>query len=180
MPAFKLERDVFFVGFMGAGKTSVARRVARMCALVSVDVDAYLERRAGKTVKDIFAQSGEAGFRALESEVLKALAEGEPRLVSCGGGIVARPENRELLRAEGFVVYLKVSVDEALRRIGDTASRPLLKDIGNARKIQEERERLYEEVADIGIDTTGKQVAGIACEVKAALLKEGVLWQPQK
>ena len=68
-----LARPVFFVGFMGAGKTSVARRLARSCRVASVDMDTYIERREGKRVKDIFAESGEAGFRAIETEVLREL-----------------------------------------------------------------------------------------------------------
>lgn len=173
--AFKLVKPVFFVGFMGAGKTSVARRVARMCSIASIDMDTYLERRVGKEVKDIFAKSGERTFRALESEVLKDLAEGEPHLISCGGGIVLQPENREILKARGYVVYLKVSADKALERIGDTSTRPLLKDIANARRIHEERAARYEEVSDISIDTEGKGIVEVAREVKEALLKEGIL-----
>ena len=105
----ELARPVFFVGFMGAGKTSVARRLARTCGVASVDMDTYLERREGKRVKEIFAQAGEDGFRAIETDVLRELAGKEPLLVSCGGGVVKRDENRAILRDAGFVVYLKVT-----------------------------------------------------------------------
>ena len=107
----ELARPVFFVGFMGAGKTSVARRLARTCGVASVDMDTYLERREGKRVKEIFAQAGEDGFRAIETDVLRELAGKEPLLVSCGGGVVKRDENRAILRDAGFVVYLKVTAD---------------------------------------------------------------------
>ncbi len=109
----ELARPVFFVGFMGAGKTSVARRLARTCGVASVDMDTYLERREGKRVKEIFAQMGEDGFRAIETDVLRELAGKEPLLVSCGGGVVERDENRAILRDAGFVVYLQVTADEA-------------------------------------------------------------------
>ena len=87
-------------------------------------MDTYLERREGKRVKEIFAQAGEDGFRAIETDVLRELAGKEPLLVSCGGGVVKRDENRAILRDAGFVVYLQVTADEAKSRISDTSTRP--------------------------------------------------------
>ncbi len=90
----ELTRPVFFVGFMGAGKTSVARRLARTCGVASVDMDTYIERREGKKVKEIFAEGGEEGFRAIETDVLRELgAKPDPLLISCGGGVVVTPAN---------------------------------------------------------------------------------------
>ena len=155
----ELARPVFFVGFMGAGKTSVARRLARSCSVASVDMDTYLERREGKRVKEIFAESGEEGFRAVETDVLAELAAKEPLLLAEGG----------------FVVYLRVTADEAASRISDTSSRPLFQDLEAARARCEERLPLYEAVADVTVDTAGKGVAAIAREVQRLLEKEGIL-----
>ena len=177
---YELKRPVFFVGFMGAGKTSVARRLARQCHVVSVDMDTYLERREGKKVKAIFAESGEEGFRALETDVLGELAAKEPLLVSCGGGVVTREENRAILERAGFVVHLKVSADEAAGRISDTSTRPLFQNLDAARERCEERGPLYERVADATVDTAGKSVPAIAREVQNVLVKEGVLCQQRK
>ncbi|MEG0070683.1 MAG: shikimate kinase [Raoultibacter sp.] len=177
---FHLTRRVFFVGFMGAGKTSVARRVARDCALSAVDMDTYLERSRDCKVKTLFDRVGEEGFRDIEHEVLLEMTELDPLLISCGGGVIKRAENRQLLRDCGFVIYLNVSADEASGRIRNIATRPLFKDIDNARKTNAEREPLYEEVADATINTAGKSVARIAHEARRILLRKGVLCQQPK
>lgn len=173
----ELARPVFFVGFMGAGKTSVARKLARICGVASVDMDTYLERREGRRVKEIFADLGEEGFRAIETDVLRELTQKEPLLVSCGGGVVLSPENRALLRHGGFVIYLKVTADEAASRISDKSTRPLFNDLDTARTTIEGRLPLYDEVADTVIDTAGKSVGVIAREVCGVLEREGILWQ---
>ncbi len=179
-PPYELAKPVFFVGFMGAGKTSVSRRLARMCRISSIDLDTYLERREGKKIRDIFAETGEEAFRDIESTVLRELMAADPQLVSCGGGIVKRLENRSLLKRGGFVVYLKVSADEAQTRISDLSTRPLFNDLDAARAMAAERLPLYEEVADAVVDTAGKSVGRIAGEVKDLLRKEGILWQLQE
>lgn len=175
----ELTRPVFFVGFMGAGKTSVSRRLARLCGIASIDMDSYIERREGRRIRDIFAEDGEGHFRDLETQVLREVTQGDPVLVSCGGGVVLRPENRAILREGGFVVFLKVQADEAKSRISDPSTRPLLGDAEAARKTNAERLPLYEEVADATVDTSGKGVTALAYKVKSILEKEGILW-PRK
>ncbi len=177
---YELKKPVFFVGFMGAGKTSVSRRLARTCRLVSVDMDSFIERQEGKKISDIFKIQGENAFRDLESALLTDLSLGDPKLISCGGGVVLRSENRQTLKDEGYVVYLEVEADEAASRISNIATRPLFKDIQNARKIIEERIPLYEDVVDLHIDTKGKSVSYIANEVQSGLQKAGILWKKQK
>lgn len=175
----ELARPVFFVGFMGAGKTSVSRRLARLCGIASIDMDSYIERREGRRIRDIFAEDGEGHFRDLETQVLREMTQGDPVLVSCGGGVVLRPENRAILREGGFVVFLKVQADEAKSRISDPSTRPLLGDAEAARKTNAERLPLYEEVADATVDTSGKGVTALAYKVKSIMEKEGILW-PRK
>lgn len=171
----RLSRPVFFIGFMGAGKTSVARKLARLCGMASVDMDAYLERREGRRITEIFAEDGEEGFRLIETDVLRELLEKDPLLVSCGGGVITREENRALLREGGCVVHLQVTVDEAASRISDKSTRPLFQDIEAARRRCEERRPLYESMANITVNTAGKNVYAIAREAQRALEKEGVL-----
>ena len=172
---YELTRPVFFIGFMGAGKTSVARKLARMCGVASVDMDTYLERREGKKIKDVFAEVGEEGFRAIETDVLAELMGKEPLLVSCGGGVITRAEYREMLAEGGFVVFLYVDADEAASRISDKSTRPLFQDLEAARRRNEERLPLYRAASDAMVDTSGKGVSAIAHEVKRLLKKEGVL-----
>lgn len=170
-----LRHSVFFVGFMGAGKTTVARRLARICGITAIDMDAFIERSEDKKVREIFAEGGEAEFRRIETATLKELAQHEPALISCGGGVVLARENREILKEAGLVIYLKVPVTEASSRISDTSSRPLFSDLERAQQICSDRIPLYEEVADVIIDTSGKEVGRIVREVKRALRKEDVL-----
>ena len=175
---YELERPVFLVGFMGAGKTSVARKLARMAGVASVDMDTYIERCEHKRVKEIFAEVGEEGFRAIETQTLYELGmKKDPMVVSCGGGVVLRPENRKALSELGLVVYLSVTAVEAASRISDVSSRPLFGDLQNAQRVINERLPLYEEVADITIDTVGRGSSSIAHEVFDILKEKGVLWQ---
>ena len=167
---------VFLVGFMGAGKTSAARKLARMAGLAAIDMDTYIERLDGRSTSRIFAESGEGDFRALETQMLRQLVEGEPVLVSCGGGVVVTPENRELLRGDGaFTVYLKVTADEAASRISNLSTRPLFTDLDSARRLIRDRLPLYEEVADAAIDTAGRGSGSVARELMALLKREGIL-----
>lgn len=175
LPAFRLVKPVFLIGFMGAGKTSVARQLAVTRGLSSIDADQYLELREGRVIADIFAQDGEEGFRAIETDVLKDLAAHSPRLISCGGGAPLRPGNAALMKDSGFVVYLEVTADEAAKRIPDTDSRPMFKSFDVARETIVDRIPKYEAAADVRIQTVGRSVQEVADEVADALERTGVL-----
>lgn len=175
-----LKRHVFLIGFMGAGKSTVARKLARSIGLSSVDMDIYLERREGKAIKDIFAESGEEAFRAIETDVLKELIGKEPLIISCGGGVITKPENRALLHENGFVVNLNVDVEEAASRISNKSTRPLFQDLEAAKALSEKRKPLYEEAAHVTIDTAHKSIGAITYQVRSTLEEEGILCPPQK
>lgn len=173
--ASTLAKPVFFVGFMGAGKTSVARKLARLAGLSAIDMDTFIERRCDMKVKRIFAEFGEERFRSIETDVLRELASGEPRLVSCGGGVVLAAENRAILKEQGYVVYLQVTAAEAASRISDLSTRPLFGDLERAEAVIQGRLPLYEEVADLAVNTAGKGSGVIAREVFSLLKREGIL-----
>lgn len=166
---------VFLVGFMGAGKTTVSRKLARLTGAASIDMDRFIERRCDKAIKDLFAEIGEEGFRAIESDVLRELAEGEPRFVSCGGGVVLKEENREILKGAGCVVYLKVTAEEAASRISDVSTRPLFGNLEQAQRVIDGRLAFYEEVADLQIETAGRGSGSIAHEIAGMLKEMGVV-----
>ncbi len=179
-PTYELTRNVFFVGFMVAGKTSTSRRLARQCGLATIDLDAYIERRERRAINQIFADQGEQGFRDMETEVLDEFAHKGPMLVSCGGGIVLREENRKILKENGFVVYLQVTAEQAVERVGDVSTRPLFKNLETARKTIEGRLPMYEDAASVAIDTNGKSINMVAQEIQDILEKEGILCLRQK
>ena len=162
---------VFLVGFMGSGKSSVGSLVAERLGMPFCDLDAAIERRAGKSVGDIFASEGEAAFRQLEHEELGSLVAGMDQVVACGGGVIVDDRNRALLKSLGRVVYLHVTADEAIARIGAAEGRPLLAGdpLAASRVLLGARESLYLAVADVTIDTTGRSLSDVADAVVAAL-----------
>ena len=143
---------IALVGFMGAGKTTVGRAVAERMAVPFYDTDDAVESRTGQSIPDIFATRGEQGFRALERDVIIDLLEEEEAVVALGGGAVEIAAIRERL-GNATVVYLDVSPDEALRRIGGS-SRPMLKE-RDPSALQEERRPLYEGVSDATVTSDG-------------------------
>ena len=150
--------NLVLVGPMGAGKSSIGRRLADRFGLAFADADHAIEARCGTSVATIFECEGEAGFRAREREALAALLAGEGLLLATGGGAVLDPGNRELLRSRGFVVWLQVGVDEQLQRLARDRTRPLLQREDRAAVLYEmaqERAPLYAEVADLCFDTAG-------------------------
>lgn len=163
---------VFLVGFMGSGKSTVARLVAAAIGRPSVDLDEVVELSSGRPVPEIFAEDGEEAFRGAETQALLSLSEQPPSVVACGGGVVLRPENRAALKRMGTVVFLSVSAAEALARIGDVSTRPLLSGAGGAlaaTALLAAREGLYRSVADVVVDTEGRTPDEVAEAVVAAL-----------
>jgi len=169
-----LTKPVYLIGFMGAGKSSVGRVLARVLNVETVDADDYLESQEGKVIADIFAQDGEDAFRAMETRYLEELSS-IPRIICTGGGVVKRPENLGIMRRCGFAVYLMVTAEAAADRIPDSSSRPLFKNLETARATIEERRPLYEQAADACVDTVGRTVDDIAFEIIEILQSNGIV-----
>lgn len=171
-----LKQTVVFIGFMGAGKTSVSQYLASTLGLPLVDIDSAIEQEQGRSIACIFADDGEDVFRALEAAKLAELLESVPQLVSCGGGIVERDENRALLQQKGLVVFLEVDVQEASRRVGNDTARPLFTDRASVGALLERRNSFYKEVADLCINTTERSVREVASEIQDYLLAHNILF----
>jgi len=146
---------VYLVGMPGAGKSVVGRELAGGLGVPFVDLDAEIERREGKSVAQIFADAGEAGFRGLEAAVLTIAATHDPSVVACGGGVVLEPANRITLRNTGTAVYLDVPIDVLRERIRPGADRPLIHAEGDLERLLADREPLYREFAGHVVDASG-------------------------
>nr|WP_242697473.1 shikimate kinase [Bordetella petrii] len=141
---------------MGAGKTTIGRGLARVLGREFIDLDHELEARCGVRVPVIFEIEGEGGFRKREAAALDHCTQRPGIVLATGGGAVLAPENRRLLRERGVVVYLRASVDELFRRTSRDRNRPLLANPdprGTLCDLMARREPLYEEVADLVVDT---------------------------
>lgn len=146
------DQHVVLVGLMGSGKTTVARIVADRLNRKVIDSDAVIEAATGRTVREIFAEDGEAAFRTLETAaLLDALASPVPAVIAAAGGVVLREENREALkRSNAKVVWLCASPALLAERVTSGGHRPLLDDdpAGTLQRMHDDRETLYREVAD--------------------------------
>jgi shikimate kinase len=158
MTVGKLTSSLFLIGFMGVGKSTLGRTLARMTGAELVDLDALIMEQVGLSIPEIFSRFGEETFRRHETAALLSLAQGPPRVVATGGGVVGRAENWTCMRQQGVVVYLQAGWEVLSRRIGDGAGRPLAQGAERERLQQLWRQRLplYEQ-ADLIVD------ASLAC-----------------
>ena len=148
---------IVLIGFMGAGKSSVGRRLEMSTGFPRFDTDEMIAAKFGLSVPQIFEVHGEDAFRDAESEVLRGLDSREPSIIVTGGGIVLRTTHRELLRQLGTVVYLHADEETLFERISRRSSRPLLRTDdprATMKELLERRLPLYEEIADLRIDTS--------------------------
>jgi shikimate kinase len=150
--------NLFFIGPMGAGKTTVGRHVAELHGMPFRDLDHEIEVHTGAAISLVFDLEGEAGFRKRESAVLAELAAGEGVVLSTGGGAVLSEANRSVLRERGFVIWLDATIDAQLARLERDRQRPLLKAPDRRARLEHlasERNALYAEVADLRIASSG-------------------------
>lgn len=166
--------NIYFVGMMGAGKTTIGRHLARRLKKRFVDCDHEIEARTGVRIPVIFDIEGEAGFRKRESQVLEALAKESGLVLATGGGAVLAPQNRRVLADSGLVIYLCVPPDELYARTKHDRNRPLLRVENPQEKIRSlhaQRDPLYREIADIVLEGGGRTPLAVARQLEQEILK---------
>lgn len=167
-------QNIFLVGLMGAGKSSVGKALAKRLRKAFYDTDQEIERATGVRIPVIFEIEGEAGFRKRESRVLAELVQRRNIVLATGGGAVLSEQNRELLCTNGTVIYLRARVHELWQRTRHDRNRPLLQSGDPLAKLQElfaQRDPLYHEVADIIIDTGNQSVGSLAQKIELELAR---------
>ncbi len=169
--------NLFLIGPMGAGKSSIGRRLAEHFGMPCIDLDAAIEARTGASVATIFGIEGEAGFRRRESDMLAELAQREGIVLATGGGAVLVPANRTLLRERGFVLWLETGIEQQLQRLARDRKRPLLDTSDRHTRLQElarERDPIYRTLADLTVSSVGESCQHAAARIAALLERH---WQ---
>lgn len=170
------KRNLVLIGFMGSGKTSVGLRMSYRLRRPVEDTDKLIERREGCSVSDIFREKGEAYFRQLETELLRELGESKAgKIYSVGGGTPVRPENRELLKKLGMVVYLRVRPETVYERLRGDKTRPLLQcedPLGKIKALMQDRKAAYEETADMILDVDAMTLEQIQSSIIMKMVSE--------
>ncbi len=164
-----MKDNIILTGFMGCGKTSVGIRLSYTLRRTLIDTDKWIEKKQGKTVSEIFASEGEEAFRRMESECIRELiGTAEGQIISTGGGLPVRKENRKLLKKLGTVYYLEVTPECVFERLKGDTTRPLLQGENPREKIRElleAREAFYQEGADVIIEVSAKSFEDIITEI---------------
>jgi len=166
--------NIFLVGLMGAGKTSVGKLLARRLGKAFYDCDQEIERATGVKIPVIFEIEGEAGFRAREARMLAELAVRSDIVLATGGGAVLSAENRKLLAGNGVVVYLRAVVADLWQRTRHDRNRPLLKTdepIARLEQLFAERDPLYRGIADIIVDSGSQSLGSLTHRLEQQLIE---------
>jgi len=163
------KRNIFLIGPMGAGKSTIGRQLASALHLEFFDSDTEIERRTGADISWVFELEGEEGFRDREEKMISELTEHNGIVLATGGGSILSKENRSKLAARGVVVYLQTNIDKQVARTQRDKRRPLIANADNPREVlenlAEERDPLYEEIADIVIHTNEQSAKVVANEI---------------
>ncbi len=165
--------NVILIGFMGCGKSSIGRKLSYKLQKTLIDTDRLIEKEQDLTISEIFETRGEESFRDLETECLRSLLKnGGNQIISTGGGLPMREENRKLLKQLGCVVFLRATTETIYERLCNDTTRPLLQGADPQQKIAvllKKRAVIYNHAADIVIDTDGKDFDQIISELQEAL-----------
>ena len=169
----KERKNIILVGLMGSGKTTVGKQLSKTLSKKFIDTDHLIEQRTGVDISTIFELEGEDGFRLRETHLLEGLLNQKDLVIASGGGIILSQLNRKLLKKLGLVFYLKANCDDLTNRLKNDKSRPLIKNVDIRIKMQDllnERDTLYDSVADYIIETKGKRAIDIKNEIMEIII----------
>jgi shikimate kinase len=165
-------QNIFLVGPMGAGKSTVGRQLAESLSYTFKDSDQEIQRRTGVDIATIFEFEGEEGFRTRERQVIDDLVAEERIVLATGGGVILNAENRQNLAARGVVIYLHCTPEQQHARTSRDRSRPLLQTddpLARLRELMDERDPLYRQVADLVVSTEKRGTASVVKEIRRRL-----------
>jgi shikimate kinase len=166
-----IPNNIYFIGLMGAGKTTVGKLLAKSLGKTFYDTDQVIEQRTGVKIPTIFELEGEAGFRKRETAIIEELTGLQGIVLATGGGAVIAEENRLLLKQKGFVIYLRANVNDLWYRMRNDKHRPLLQNVDVRARLEQlyhQRNPLYTETASLIVDTGNQPVASILHQIESA------------
>ena len=161
-------KNIFLIGFMGTGKSTVAKKIHVACGMEVIEMDGLIAEREGMSITKIFETHGEEYFRNLETNLLIEVQKQDDKVVSCGGGVVLRKQNVSEMKKNGVVVLLTAKPETILKRVKGNNERPILKgniNVAFITELLEQRREKYEEAADLVIATDGKATTTICKEI---------------
>lgn len=160
--------NIVLIGYMGSGKTTIGKRLAKQLGYQFIDTDEYIEQKIKKSVKDIFANEGEEYFRSIETETIKELLGVTQCVLSTGGGLPLRKENPRILQKIGKVYYLSANETTIIERLKGDTTRPLLQGSNVKEKVASMlamRSPIYKEAADVVIAVDGRQIEEVVSQI---------------
>lgn len=163
-----IDYNIFLIGFMGAGKSTIARTLVRELNCPLVEMDERIVQEQGMSINDIFDKYGEDYFRDIESQLILDLGKQEASVISCGGGVVVRPQNTQYMKQSGRIVFLRATPETVYERVKNSNDRPILNGHMNVEyiaQLMEKRRSLYEAAADITIATDDRTREEICQEI---------------
>lgn len=165
----EIPNNIYFIGLMGAGKTTIGKILAKTLGKTFYDTDHVIEQRTGVKISTIFELEGEDGFRKRESAAIEELCELDNIVMATGGGAVLVPDNRQALKQHGYVIYLRANVNDLWVRMRHDKHRPLLQNVDVRAKLEQlyhQRNPLYTETASLIIDTGNQPIANILNQIE--------------
>ena len=166
-------KNIFLIGFMGSGKSTIAKMLAEKLGVMRAEMDEMIVQEQGMPITEIFEKFGETHFRDIETDLVRRLQEQDGVIVSCGGGAVLREENCSMMKQSGAIVLLTAKPETILERVKDSTDRPILNGNMNVEYIaglMEKRRACYEEAADFAVATDDKSSEEICQEILGRIM----------